>query len=461
MHEIDFWFIWDIFRKKWKIILFVSFLLGAAAGVFSKLAITPIYRSSVSLYLGRVTESNPLNKAQLLMNATTGNMGAAIGSELSLGSQLSTDYQQLIKTEAITESVADELAKQGKWENDKKYKVKAKMVKATRIMQIDIDSDNPIYSLEVARIYAKVFINKIQQLLGIQNTQIVEEPIAQMKPVFPIIWLNSLAGFLFGFLLMVFFYALVNVLDRRVRSSEEIETTLNLPVVGTVHEDKDYALDNENPLIFTSKEDSAQNRSQLAEDFRVFRVNLINNRPKDQTEGSVIAVTSTSAKDGKTFCTANLGASLAEAGYKVLLVDCDTGKRGLQSYFGKKDEKGLMNILTDEIDFRQAITHNLNGSNMDVLFCGNRDLNSANLMVSPKFKKLMEELKKEYDYVFLDVSCHLGTADIVSAGSSADQVLLLVRSGKTEGAMIRQTAEKLKRAKLEISGVILNGVEEE
>ena len=73
----------------------------------------------------------------------------------------------------------------------------------------------------------------------------------------------------------------------------------------------------------------------------------------------------------------------------------------------------------------------------------------------------MEELKKEYDYVFLDVSCHLGTADIVSAGSSADQVLLLVRSGKTEGAMIRQTAENLKRAKLEISGVILNGVEEE
>ena len=164
---------------------------------------------------------------------------------------------------------------------------------------------------------------------------------------------------------------------------------------------------------------------------------------------------------GKTTTCVNLCAALTQRGLRVLLVDCDTGKRGLQSYFGKNNETGLMNILTDETDFKAAVKHNLNGSNMDVLFCGNRNLNSANLMVSPKFKKLMEEMKKQYDYVFLDISCHLGTADIVSAGSSADEVLLLVRSGKTESSVIRQTAETLKRANLDISGVILNGVEEE
>ena len=460
MQEIDFWFMWDIFRKKWKMILLVAILVGVCVGVYSKLLITPVYRSSVQMYLGRVTDNNPMSKAQMLMNANN-NMGAAIGSELALGSQLGTDYQQLIKTEVITESVADKLAKQGKWKEGKPYRVQAKMVKGTRIMQIDIDSDNPIYSLEVAQIYAKEFISKIQQLLGIQNTQIVREPEAQPNPVFPIIWLNSLGGFLAGFLLMFFFYTASRILDRRVRTSEDIRNTLNIPVVGTVHEDKDYALEHSNPLLFTTKDDSALDRSQLAEDFRVFRVNLINNRPKDKTDGSVIAVTSTNAKEGKTFCTANLGAALAEAGYKVLLVDCDTGKRGLQSYFGKKGETGLMNILSDETDFEHAVKRNLNNLNMDVLFCGNQDLNSANLMVSPKFKELMEKLKKEYDYAFLDVSCHLGTADIVSAGSSADSVLLLVRSGKTEGSVIKETAETLRRANLDISGVILNGVEEE
>ena len=427
------------------------------SNIYSKLFITPIYRSSVSLYLGRVTENNPLNKAQLLSGK---NDMLSLGSELALGSQLSGDYQQLVNFDVITEGVEDELAKQGKWQK-KKYQVTAQQIKASRIMRIDIDSDNPVYSQEVARIYAKEFINKVQQLVGIQNTQIIEEPALDMIPISPNIRRNVLIGFIGGFVLMLLVYVAIRILDRRIRTSEEIEQTLNLPVVGTVHEDKDYALEHSNPLLFTNVEGSAQDRSQLAEDFRVFRVNLINNRPKDKEDGSIIAVTSTTAKDGKTFCTANLGASLAEAGYKVLLVDCDTGKRGLQSYFGKKGEKGLMNILTGETDFEHVVKHNLNGSNMDVLFCGDQNLNSANLMVSPKFKELMEELKKQYDYAFLDVSCHLGTADIVSAGSSADSVLLLVRSGKTEGAVIKQTADALKRANLDISGVILNGIEED
>ena len=119
-----------------------------------------------------------------------------------------------------------------------------------------------------------------------------------------------------------------------------------------------------------------------------------------------------------------------------------------------------MNILEDETDFEHTVKKNLNNMNMDVLFCGNKKVNSANLMISPKFKELMKKVKKEYDYAFLDVSCHLGTADIVSAGSTADSVLLLVRAGKTEEASAKQTIEALNRANLDISGVILNGVED-
>ena len=73
MQNMDFWFFWDIFRKKWKMILFVAFLAGTAVGVYSKLFIRPVYRSSVSLYLGRVTESNPLNRAQLLSQGSNMN----------------------------------------------------------------------------------------------------------------------------------------------------------------------------------------------------------------------------------------------------------------------------------------------------------------------------------------------------------------------------------------------------
>lgn len=456
MINMDFWFFWNIFRRKWRIVILVAFLTAIMAGVFSKLFIKPVYRSSVSLYFGRVTESSPLEKI-----ASGGGLGETT-AQLALGSQLTGDYRELINYDVIREGVQDELAKLGKWKN-KKYMVSADQVKGSRIMRINVDSNDPLYSQEVANIYAKEFISKAQQLVGIQNTQIIEEPALNYVPIFPNIPLNILGGFAVGFFLTFMVYVAMRILDRTIRTSEEVETALNVPVVGTVHKDSDYALAKDNPILFTSGEQSEEQRTQIAEDFRVFRVNLINRKKEKENkdDGSVIAVTSSQAKEGKTFCTANLGAALAEAGYKVLLIDCDTGKRGLQSYFGKSDEKGLMNILSDETDFEHTVKRNLNNLNMDVLFCGNHKVNSANLMISPKFKELVDSLKKKYDYAFLDVSCHLGSADIVSAGSTADSVLLLVRAGKTEGAMAKQTVDALKRANLDISGVILNGVEEE
>ena len=455
MQNMDFWFFWNIFRKRWKVILLVAFAAATVAGVYSKLFIRPVYRSSVSLYLGRVTENSSVERAMAL-NPELGNVGA----ELNLGGQLSGDYLELIDFDMIREGVEDELAKTGKWQN-KPYEVSATQSKASRVMKLNIDSNNAAYSQEVATIYAKEFIDKVQKVVGVQNMQIIGEPVLQPRPISPNIPKNIAIGFLGGFFVTFMFFVAIRMLDRKLWTSEEVENVLNVPVVGTVHKDKEYSLTKGNPFLFTSKDTSAQDRSQIAEDFRVFRVNLINKKPVGQEDGSVIAVTSTNAKEGKTFCTANLGAALAEAGYKVLLVDCDTGDRGLQSYFGKANEKGLMNILAGEADFENSVKRNLNNLNMDVLFCGDKNLNSANLMVSPKFKELMEKLKKEYDYAFLDVSCHLGTADIVSAGSSADSVLLLVRAGKSEGAVIKQTADALKRANLDISGVILNGVEEE
>ena len=135
---MDFWFFWDIFRKRWNIILLVTCIGALAAGVYSKLFITPVYRSSVSLYLGRVTESSPLEKAVALSG---GDGLGATASQLALGAQLTGDYRELINFEVITEGVSDELAKTGKWEK-KPYNVTAEQTKTSRIMKINIDSES-------------------------------------------------------------------------------------------------------------------------------------------------------------------------------------------------------------------------------------------------------------------------------------------------------------------------------
>lgn len=452
MQNMDFWFFWDIFKKRWNIILFVACAAAIATGVYSRLFIKPVYRAEVTLYFGRMEEQ--VNDNILAMGKKFG-----VSEQLSLGSQLSGDYQHLINAAAIRDGVEDELAKSMKSLGNYGCKVSAELLKNnSRSMKIIVDSHNAVFSQDVANIYAEEFKKNAPKLVGVQNITTLNSAQINKRPISPNIEKNILVGFAAGFFLMYLVFIAARILNRALWTSSEVERTLNVPVVGTVHKDKDFALDKNNPFLFG---DSAgvNSRTQVAEDFRVFRVNLINQK-KEGDDGSVIAVTSAQAKEGKTFCTANLGASLAEAGYKVLLIDCDTGKRGLQTYLGTSDEKGLMNILEDETDFEHTVKKNLNNTNMDVLFCGNKKVNSANLMISPKFRELMKKVKKEYDYAFLDVSCHLGTADIVSAGSTADSVLLLVRAGKTEEASAKQTIEALNRANLDISGVILNGVEE-
>ena len=452
MQNMDFWFFWDIFKKRWNIILFVACAAAIATGVYSRLFIKPVYQAAVTLYFGRMEEQ--VNDNLLAMGKQFG-----VSEQLNLGSQLSGDYQHLINAAAIRDGVEDELAKNSKSLNDYGCTVETEMLKNnSRSMKIIVNSHNAVFCQDVANIYAEEFKKNAPKLVGVQNITTLNAAQVDKRPISPNIEKNILIGFVVGFFLMYLVFIAARILNRALWTSSEVERTLNVPVVGTVHKDKDFALDKNNPFLFG---DSAgvNSRTQVAEDFRVFRVNLINQK-KEGDEGSVIAVTSAQAKEGKTFCTANLGASLAEAGYKVLLIDCDTGKRGLQTYLGTSDEKGLMNILEEETDFEHTVKKNLNNTNMDVLFCGNKKVNSANLMISPKFKELMKKVKKEYDYAFLDVSCHLGTADIVSAGSTADSVLLLVRAGKTEEASAKQTIEALNRANLDVSGVILNGVEE-
>ena len=110
MQNMDFWFFWNIFRKKWRVIFLAAFLVAILTGVFSKLFLAPVYRSSVSLYFGRVTETSPLER---VMAATGGSELGETTAQLALGSQLTGDYRELINFDVIREGVQDELAKLG------------------------------------------------------------------------------------------------------------------------------------------------------------------------------------------------------------------------------------------------------------------------------------------------------------------------------------------------------------
>lgn len=453
---MDLCFFLNVFKRRWRIIFCIACFVAIATGLYCKLFIDPVYRSAVTLYFGKITDEDtgePINTEKHLNQAT---------SQLALGSQVTSDYSTLINFEVINNGVEDELRKLENWQ-DKSYKASVSLTEGARMMVINIDSTNPFFCQEVANIYARKFISKAEQLIGVQNIQIIEEATLNFTPISPKIQPSVLFSFIGGLILAMVFAVLHKMLDRTIYKAEEVEKVLDVPVIGTVRKDHNYDSNTKLPLLWDKEKNNPLTPNKITDDFRVFRVNLINRKSMDgkDGEGSVIVMTSTFPKEGKTFCTANLGASLAEAGYKVLLVDCDNEKFGLQNCFEDGSDEGLMNVLSSkDIKFENVVKHNVNNLNLDVLFCGSKDVVASNLMISPDFKELMSKVKKQYDYTLLDVSTNLGVADLVSAGSSADSVLLLVQAGKTKSEMMKKTAQILKRANLDISGVILNGTDE-
>ena len=212
---MDFWFFWDIFRKRWKVILFVAFAVATLVGVYSKLFIRPVYRSTVSLYLGRVTETPSIERAVALSNGT-GELGDA-AAQLALGNTLSSDYVELVNSREIADAVDDELAKSGKL-SQRPYWVTPEPVKASRVLVLNVDSYDPMFSQEVAGIYAREFIKRATQLFGVQNAQVSEAPKLDPKPISPNVPKNVGAGFAVGFLVTFLFFVTGRVLDRKIRS---------------------------------------------------------------------------------------------------------------------------------------------------------------------------------------------------------------------------------------------------
>ncbi len=457
MNEIDAKIIWAIFRRKWKFIVIAGVTGAVLCGIGSKLFITPKYRSSVSLYMGRMVTPEEKLSGHASRELNVNNELAVAYRALTVGASMAEDYLEVINMNAFDEDVRAELVKKNPEWMEAKFSVSCDKAKESRIVTINVLSNNPLFSQSVAQVYSDIFIRKIRDFVGLSNTQIIKPANLPKSPDSPKILLNALLG---GILLAGGYFSFLvfrRVLDRTIHNINEARKALQLPILGTIHRRPNSTGNS----IFVSDTDLANH--ELHEDFRVMRVNLLNrSKQKENGDGTVIAVSSAGSMEGKTFCTANIGASLADAGYKVLMIDCDSGVRSLQSRLDDNSSDGLMDVLSEKTDFDQAVRRNIkNRKNMDALFCGKRDMDSSNLLLSSKFKKLIEKAKKDYDYTFLDVSCHMGAGDIMSVGGSADSVIMLVEAGKTGEDEARRTLDAFKTANMNVAGVVLNSVSDE
>ncbi len=190
------------------------------------------------------------------------------------------------------------------------------------------------------------------------------------------------------------------------------------------------------------------------EAYRVLRSQVL-----QRTRGSAsntIMVTSALQGEGKTLTSINLAFSLArEFQHTVLLVDGDLRKQSIHKYMGCAGEKGLIDYLVDGSPVRELITWP--GIEKMTLISGGRSYQeSAEIFGSPRMKELISDMKERYPerYILFDIPAILTAADAHTFAPLVDQVIVVVRAGKTPVDDVKKAIRFLPKEK--ILGFVLN-----
>lgn len=170
-----------------------------------------------------------------------------------------------------------------------------------------------------------------------------------------------------------------------------------------------------------------------------------------------VLVTSPQPEDGKSSVVSNLAVVTAQAGYKVMLVDCDLRKPKQHRIFQVPNSVGFTNCIINNMDPEKA-AFDLNISNLKLLTSGPIHPNPAEILNSGRTRQLWRTLAGKYDYVFIDSPPILPIADASILSSQVDGVLLVVRPGFTRADATKKIKEQMTMANARLIGIVLNQV---
>jgi capsular exopolysaccharide synthesis family protein len=234
---------------------------------------------------------------------------------------------------------------------------------------------------------------------------------------------------------------LLDGLDKRIRYPEQASKDLGLTISGTVPQLPKGGVDQQRP----------EQISQLVESFRTLRMNVMNS-----SHGQVLlAVSSPSPGDGKSFIASNLAMSFADAGFKTLLIDADTRRGALHDLFGMTRSAGLTDYLAGEAT-QSAILHPTGQENLTLIPTGAPRRRSPELLTSPQLTKLVSELRTKFDVVIFDTPPLAAGIDAYAVASAAGHLLVVLRIGQTERRMAAAKLLLVDRLPITVVGTVLN-----
>lgn len=173
----------------------------------------------------------------------------------------------------------------------------------------------------------------------------------------------------------------------------------------------------------------------------------------------VVLLTSCYPNEGKSDIAFSLSLEMGKAGKRVLLMDADIRKSNfIKRYSVNQTIQGLSQYLSGQVE-RQWITYQTNFPNVDMIFAGPLAPNPSELLSDPAFGELLEEKRKEYDYIFIDTPPIGNMIDAAIVAEKSDGAVMVIESEAVSYSVAQKSLSQLERSGCKILGAVLNKVD--
>ena len=242
---------------------------------------------------------------------------------------------------------------------------------------------------------------------------------------------NYLIALFLALFLPTLYILIINFLNDKVSSTYDLEQIIDKSAFGII-----YA--NNKNIEAVVKESPG---SAIAESFRNLRSSLFL-KLKASDKSKVILLTSSQPQDGKSFISFNLSASIASVGFKTVLLDCDLRRPVLHQKFQVENDRGLSNYMIRKAGTNDIIIQT-STENLSFIPAGPILSNPSELIGAGALDELIEDLKKEFDYVIIDTPPLGLVADSIQLMKYASQILVVSRLNSTKKEVLANAIDTL------------------
>lgn len=440
-------------------ILIICAVIGAAGAFFYTYQFMPLmYSSHISMYIQCYTTFNENPEYNY--------------NNINSSKSLINTYIQVMKDDAVMESVADELIKHIDPNvlsrcftvEDNKISSAAlrncyniSSVTDTSAVNVNVTCKDPVVAAEMCNAMARVFPDYIKKAVDVGTINTIDTAKVYYTPVAPNKLKNTAIGGIAGLMLAALVILLIDFFDNTVKDISSVSNKYSKSSLGEIqmlsnkkHKKKDRQT-NDSYFRLTDKDLPFH----IVETYKSVRTNI--SFALAASEKKILVISSSNPNEGKSTVTANTAIALAQTGEKVLLIDGDMRKPVQHKIFGLKNKKGLSTVLGKMNKIEECISKNV-AENLDVLTAGPIPPNPSELLGSEQMKKMLDKLSEDYSVIIIDTPPVNVVTDAAELSELASGIVLVLRYGNTTLDDVDIAMKKIELSNMNMLGFILNEV---